>query len=442
VAIIRPFRGIHYNQEKVPALNPVVTPPYDVITPEEQEGYYQKDEYNIIRLILGKIYPTDTASDNRYTRAARDFEDWLQKGILVPDLLPSFYAYKQTYPWKGKRETRWGFIGLTRLEDFGKGIILPHENTLASPKLDRLNLLRACKANLCPIFGLYSDPGKKINALLEEYGARENPVIQLINHNEIGHSLWAISEPELINIISNEMAEKQLIIADGHHRYESALEYHRETQLIRTSPGKDDPSGYIMMYFSNLDDQGLAVLPIHRVLRSPNGWFDWAGFEERARQYFSIQPIELNEKNPDEILSLLEGLDKGRAGFGMYIGKGKYYLLQLKDTIDPEKVIKEPLPAVWKTLDVTIFQTILLEMTLQMSIKTLKEQEYIGFTHNMQEAIALVDQGVYHWAFFLNPTRLQDIKNVCLAGHKMPQKSTFFYPKLLTGLVLYRFSQG
>jgi uncharacterized protein (DUF1015 family) len=440
MALIRPFRGIRYNQEKISAIKQVVTPPYDVITPGEQEAYYQKNEYNMIRLILGKIYPDDTPHNNRYTRAARDFEDWLHKEILIPDPLPSFYAYKQTYPWRGKRETRWGFLGLARLEDFIKGIILPHESTLASPKVDRLNLLRTCKANLGPIFALYSDPGKKINSLLENDGTRGQPMINLIDPNEVEHSLWVMSQPELVDIISREMAEKQLFIADGHHRYESSLEYHRETLGVGTSPNEDDPSGYIMMSFSNLDDQGLTVLPIHRMLKSPNG-FDWVGFEEKAQQHFSIQPIELKDKNPNEILSLMEDAFKEHAGFGMYTGEGKYYLLRLKDTIDPCEVIKEPLPSAWKTLDVTIFQSVLLEISLQMSIKTLKEQEYIGFTHNIEEAVALVDQSIYQWAFFLKPTKLQDIKNVCLAGHKMPQKSTFFYPKLLTGLVLYSFLQ-
>jgi uncharacterized protein (DUF1015 family) len=435
---IRPFKGLRYSQEKIPDLNLVVTPPYDIITPEEQEAYYQKNRYNIIRLILGKSYPDDTPTYNRYTRAARYLADWVNQGILISDPTPSLYAYRQEYGWKGARITRWGFIGLVRLEEFSKGIILPHEDTLASPKLDRLNLLRTCKANPCPIFGLYSDPKNKINTHLEKYATENPPIIQLIDDKEIEHSLWIISQPELINTICKEMVEKQLIIADGHHRYESALAYQRESHISKSNRNLEGPSDYIMMYLSNLDDQGLTVLPIHRMLRNKRE-FAWSHFEKRVEQYFVLQPATAPDINLDGFLSLLEKEAGKRGVFGMYTGEKRYYLLQLKDTINPEEVIEEPLPSAWKNLDVTIFQTLLLEKSLNFSFKTLEEQQSIGFTHNAQEAITLVDKKVYKWAFFLKATRVQDIKKVCLSGHKMPQKSTFFYPKLLSGLVLYSF---
>ena len=443
MADILPFKGVLYNPEKVKDLSRVATPPYDVISPEEQERFYSRDKYNFIRLDLGKEFPEDTGRNNRYTRAADCLSGWRSDKILVQDNEPSIYFYELTYDIQGGlQKIMKGFIALCRLEDFKTGKIVPHEYTLSKPKSDRLNLLKACQANLSLIFSLYSSPNSRINSSIEKNIGSSAPGIDVFDDNNTRHRLWSVSDTAIIDLIKNEMKNNTVYIADGHHRYEASLNYRNELREKGATTGNENPSDYIMMYFANMDEPGLTVLPTHRLLYNlPESKVK--RITEGLNSNFQLKyfPFSLNGESGarKQLLDAMKNAAPKEHLMGMYIkGDSRYILLSIKDEALMQKGSSAK-PFAWRRLDVAILQSLILEDILGLSEESLKKQENLSYVKDIEEALQKVNSGKYQIAFLLNPTKIEEIRDVTGAGERMPQKSTYFYPKFFTGLVFYKF---
>ena len=442
MAKIIPFKGILYNKEKIRDMKDVVAPPYDVISPPEQEELYKRHENNVVRLILGKESDSDTPDNNRYTKAKDSFDSWQKNSILIKDAFPSIYVYSQEYhlgETEGfEKKRRLGFIALSKLENFGEGKIHPHENTLAKPKEDRLKLMQHCNANFSSIFGLFSDPSKRIDSVLKDY-MRHSPLYDMVDDAGMRHTLWAIRDNRAIKIITSVMSDKQIFIADGHHRYETAINYRNEMRGKLPDFSGEELYNYVMMYFTNTNSEGLSILPIHRLVSNLSN-FDKKKIIKKAGEFFNIEKLSLNESDEktvkQKLFSDMKERGKKEHIFGMYLGNDEYLLLTLKDEDVLDRLITNSRHPSWKKLDVTILHTLLIEKVLGVSEKNLAEQKNITYTISEDEAIKDVKAGKYQIALFLNPTKIEEVKDVATAGEKMPQKSTFFYPKLITGLVM------
>ncbi len=442
MAHIIPFKGILYNKEKIRDMKDVVAPPYDVISPAEQEELYKRHENNVVRLILGKESNSDTPDSNRYTKARDSFDSWQRDSILIKDAFPSIYVYSQEYhlgETEGfEKKRRLGFIALSKLEDFGEGKIHPHENTLAKPKEDRLKLMQHCNANFSSIFGLFSDPSKRIDSVLKDY-MRHSPLYDMVDDAGMRHTLWAIRDNRAIQIITSVMSDKQIFIADGHHRYETAINYRNEMRRKLPNFSGEELYNYVMMYFTNTNSEGLSILPIHRLVSNLSD-FDKKEIVEKAGEFFNIEKLSFNESDEktakQKLFSDMKERGENEHIFGMYLGSDEYLLLTLKDEDVLDRLITNSRHPSWKKLDVTILHTLLIDKVLRISEKSLAEQKNITYTISGDEAIKDVKAGKYQIALFLNPTKIEEVKDVAASGEKMPQKSTFFYPKLLSGLVM------
>ncbi len=421
MAKIIPFKGVLYNPKKIRNISQVVTPPYDVISPQEQKKYYRKHKNNIIRIILGQEFPTDTAkTNNKYTRAKEHFNNWLKEGVFLRDEKPCIYVYQEEYIFKGKKKKQVGFIALIKLEDFKKKVVFPHEKTLSRPKKDRLNLLRTCEINSSSIFSLYSDKTNQIDNILKNT-VQKNPNINLIDEEKIKHKIWKITNTKIINNLCKKMKNKTIFIADGHHRYETALNYKNEIKKKSSSLKKNLSFDYVMMFFSNMKNENLTILPTHRLISSlPEKKL--ANLEKNLANNFQIEVF----KRKEILFSRLEKM-KGQniCAFGMYKkDKNKYYLLTLKKN------------KVTPVLSFThILHQYILKNLLGLKSKT-KYEKNLSYTRDAHLAINLVNKGKFKIAFFLLPASIEEIKNIAVTGITLPQKTTYFYPKLLTGLVL------
>jgi uncharacterized protein (DUF1015 family) len=407
---ILPFRGIRYSLDEIERL---VTPPYDVISEEERDRYYEKHENNVIRLILGKEYNDDGPEDNKYTRAKNYFENWLKEGILKQDQEPSIYVYQQDYLFKGEKKALRGFIALVKLEEFEKGMILPHEETLPEAIRDRFQLLKECRVNFSQIFTLYSDPEKRIDRLLE--GGLEAPIIDIKGEDGIRHRVWKIGNPKVIEEIRKEMKGKKLFIADGHHRYSTALIFRDKMR------GHCEGCEYTMMYLVNMNSGGATILPAHRLVRDLEG-LDASKVLEMMGELFEVEEVDREE--------MFTKMENKRHTFGMYYS-GRYYLLTLKDERTMDELFGERKSKAWKNLEVAVLRYVVIE-----GILGIKDRGRIGYEIDEKKVIMSVDEGEYQIAFFVNPTKVEEVRDVALAGERMPGKATYFYPKPLTGLVM------
>ncbi|MBI5560254.1 MAG: DUF1015 domain-containing protein [Deltaproteobacteria bacterium] len=445
MAFIMPFRGIRYDTAKVGNIEDVVSPPYDVISPEFQEELYLRHPNNIVRLILGKTNPGDAPGRDRYSRAAEYFGRWQKDAVLIRDEAPSIYYYIQGYKFGKREKTRKGFIALLRLEEFGKGSIYPHEKTLSGPKADRLNLMKACSANLCPVFSLYPEsPEEKgrITGFLFDAG-RGDPLMDVKGGDGVANKLWRIDNPEVIKKVTDSMRDKKLFIADGHHRYETALNYRNlMTQALKNpmkNPTGEEPFNYVMMYFASMDDEGLEIFPTHRVAHSLSE-FKKEGFLKECGRYFSIEESVFDKGSEasvrDEFARKLCGAVGDTVRFGLVMkGVNAYYLLTLKGRGVMDGLFPD-MAGVYKTLDVTVLHSVVLTKILGISPCAQEKQENLLYVKDINEAVEKVRSGKGQLAFLMNPTKVEDVKRVCEAGLLMPQKSTYFYPKLLSGLVI------
>lgn len=440
MAEIIPFRAVLYNKAKVGDLNKVMAPPYDVISPKLQDDLYSRHQNNIVRLILSKIEPADSEGSDRYSRAAADLNKWLGEGILIRDEKPSIYYYKQTYTLKtGKTQTRKGFIALTRLVDFGKGIH-PHEKTLSGPKADRLRLMQAADANMSCIFSLYSEPSLGINKTLDEATNGAAPDIDVKDDDGIANTLWRVSDPVAVSAVTGALKDKSLFIADGHHRYETALNYRNIMRDKNPKHTGDEPYNFVLMYFSNMDDEGMTIWPTHRVVHSLNN-FDETAFLDRCAEYFDIERFQFTEADEQEkrksFLERLEKTGKDSISIGLSTrAKDAYYVLVLKNAGIMEKVFGDQIPDVFKALDVTVLHSLVLSRILGITQEAQEKQQNLVYVKSYDEALSACRKDANQLAFLLNPTRIEQVKSVALAGFVMPQKSTYFYPKLLSGLVM------
>ncbi len=423
MAEIEVFKGYRYNPHKIKDLNQVVSPPYDKIDEEKRMKLLEKDPCNIIRLILGE----ENREEGRYQKAAAFLDKWIKEKILIEDGLAGFYVYFQEYEINGQKKTRKGFVGLGKIED--KSGVKEHEDTMEAPKEDRLNLIRATEANFGHIFMLYSDRQNKINNILEENISNRHPLIEVNDENGNLHMLWKLENKELISIIKKEMTDKKLYIADGHHRYQTALNYKEECE----KKGFSGDFNYRLMTFINSSDPGLSILPTHRLIYGLEE-FEIKDFINKIKDEFTVEKYN----NSDVMKDRLEAKNDSNA-FGLYAGGENYWILTLKDKNIMGKLVNN-YSQEWCELDVAVLHRIILDRHLGIDRKALKEKRNLEYIRNSKEAISKVKQGKFQACFFLNPTPVEKVIKLADQGEKMPQKSTDFYPKLLTGLVLHKLS--
>lgn len=420
MAEIKTFKGVFYNKGIIGDMADVVAPPYDVISEEDQRRLLHHSKFNVVRLILPQ-----GSTNTKYSQAANIFTEWLEKGVLVRDIEPAVYIYEQEYDFRNTRKRRIGFIALAKIEDFSSGKIKAHEKTLKGPKADRLRLLKACKTNFSQIFSLFSDPEQQVDAILQKHTETE-PRID-IEADGVNHRLWNLTDPDDVKIISTLMEDKPLFIADGHHRYETALNYRDEMRQLTGDLSGAAPFDYTMMMFVNMDSEGLTVLPTHRDLKNlPKINHD--KLQENLNYVFDVQKL-------DSIDQVMEGLSENadRHAIGMYLDNNSYYLLKVKDENKIVELLDGNQSTAWKLLDVTILHQVIINRILGFGGTNIENS--IKFTTNEKEAVDLVAGGKYKMAFLLNPTKVASVKAIAEKGEVMPQKSTYFYPKLLSGLV-------
>jgi len=426
VVEIVPFTGLLFDQTKTGPLKNVSAPPYDVISPKDQEALHARHPYNVVRLILGQETPDDTETNNRYTRSAEIFRQWTEEGILSRDPHPSFYVYSQNYSFQGEERSRIGFFARVKLEDFSSGNICPHEFTLAKAKKDRSRLIQACRANFSPIFGLFSDPAGRIDSQLT--AATDEPPLSVIDDGKVVHRLWRFEDPVSLQAISESFKTKKITIADGHHRYETALGYHKEQ-------GKDlAGSSHVMMFLTNLDSESMSIFPIHRMIKSPTP-FDAEKFLTDIGKFFQVEALE-PALPPESIQSTLQQPNNCSSGFCVYLGHGKSCLLKIHQPENILPLLDKDEPEELQVLDVAQLHIVAIRSILNIDTKKSSHQQYVTYTVYIQEAMERVDQGEFDLAFFMNPTPIDQVRNLAEKGIRLPQKATFFYPKLLSGLVI------
>jgi uncharacterized protein (DUF1015 family) len=435
MADIHPFRALRYDLQRVSAVQ-VLTQPYDKITPTMQDRYYAASPYNLVRIILGYREP-DNASDNVYTRAAAYGRDWRADGVLRQDPSPSIYTYSQTFTApSGATFERRGFIALGRVEDYSAQVVFRHEQTLSQPKADRLDLLRATRAHYEQLFLLYEDSGE-IDSLLAPQTLAA-PAIDLADEYGVAHRVWQVSDAGVIAALQDKMRDKKLVIADGHHRYETALNYRNECRSNNrrgVQGAVSNPQAryeFVMMTFVNMNDPGLLVLPTHRVVHSL-GSFSADDFENSCRAFYEVEEV-----NP--------GLDATRANVLLH-ERGRAGTALLAVTPNRAFLLHSPKPAVAKFfaglsprqqgLDVVQLHKCLLEGVLRLSEESIRNQQNLSYLRDASEALAQVRKGEANLSLLMNACPVQQVRDVAFAGEVMPQKSTDFYPKLLSGLTAY-----
>ena len=439
MAIISPFRGYLYNKEKIGNLELVVAPPYDVINTEQQDLYYRKHPLNVIRLISGKQEPGDNAANNKYSRAAHFLATWQKDTTLVRVPKPAIFFYVQDFKLpSGESRGRKGFISLFKLEEFSSGVILPHERTLSKPKVDRLNLTMACRANFNPIFSLYSDPDFTIERHSDRVGGTP-PYLDITDESGVRHKLWVVDAPEVVAEITQVLHDKKVLIADGHHRYETALNYKKIMREQYPGSTGAEPFNYTLMYFTNMEDAGLVILPTHRLLK--NFKFNTTEFLNKAKEFFNIQTLpfgsDSEEQEREKVLAAMKKEAKEHYLVGMVTKKqGSYFLLRLKDFSLLDTVVNRELSKALRHLDVNIMEFLVFNTLLGISCSDPQWEENFTFVHTEREAVGLVKSGACEVAFLVNPTRIEQVRDVVAQGEVMPQKSTYFFPKLLSGLVV------
>lgn len=439
MAKIIPFKGIFYNPDKVHNLADVATPPYDVISKQEQHNFYKRHPHNIIRLILNRKTENDTNENNPHARAADFFNNWLSKNILIQDELPALYLTSVEFLSENKTITRFGLIALAGLEPFEKGIILPHEKTFSKIKSERFDLLKDCHANFSPIFSLYSDQ-KNILCSLKDTALNKTADINFTDDKNLIHKLWRITDTTVHRYISNIMKEKKLFIADGHHRYETALNYRDWVSNNNPDFSTDHPANYVMMYLSSMEDPGLNILPAHRMLTGIQDSV-LAAFIQKIRNYFDVTTISFKKKDQEkaqaEFISTLKlNLNNSKNTIGVFMKDClKFYLLTLKPNVMEEMFGNEFSDSL-RNLDVTVLTHLIFIEILGFDLPMLDDEKIIAYSSDAIEAIDRVSLGKCDIAFILNPTKINQVRNIAEEGLIMPRKSTYFYPKVITGQVL------
>ena len=432
MAQIRPFRALRYDTQQVAAAS-VITQPYDKITPAMQDGYYAASPYNLVRIILGRREVADAASNNVYTRAASHFQQWRKSAILRQDQKPSLYVYSQRFDAPGSSQPceRRGFIALGRLEDYSAAVVHRHEQTLAKPKADRLDLLRSTRAHFGQIFMLYEDSGE-VDAQLEAACSAE-PLFELLDQYQVLNRLWQVSDPSVLASVAEAMREKKLVIADGHHRYETALTYRDECRAVQPAAA-ELASDFVMMTLVNMTSPGLVILPTHRVVHSLAS-FSAEEFRSAASQFFCVEEVD-PAVDTTRSAAILRQAGRVEPALLAVTAHAAFLIHKLKPAAAP---LLASLSLRQQYLDVTQLHRVLLETVLELSEESIRNQQNISYVRDSSEAIGMVRGQAQpaNIAFLMNPCRVAQVRDIAFAGDVMPQKSTDFYPKLLSGLAVY-----
>lgn len=426
---VKPLNAIVYNQEKV-EMNDVIAPPYDVILDDYREELYKRSDYNIVKLILAKGSKDLTDPANRYDEACKTFQQWLDEKVLIKLEKPCILYILQKYTTEdGKEITRKGFIARNKIEDFSTKKILPHEFTMGGPKEDRLNLTKKCVANFSQIFMVYSDPQKQIENAID---FSQKPFIDVEDDNGVQNIVYKIEDAQTLELIEKVMADKTLLIADGHHRYETAMNYRN----LQTADANADYN-YVMSYFTNLDDDNLIVFPTHRIITK---WIEPYVLLEKVKKYFDVKDFEFNGQNKEEtkakFLQAIEDENEKQISMGLYMKNvNKFYLLTLREDISG--ILDEfEVPDVLKKLDLTVLHKVLVTKEFGYTEEEQMAQQGIKYIKQESEAFDMIDSGKAEASFIMAYPKIKDIKEISEAGYRMPQKSTYFYPKLLSGIVI------
>ena len=431
-----PFKGLLYNSGRIENLSAVVAPPYDVISKEEQEALYTRDPHNIVRLILGKKQTGDNHRDNEHLRAAAFFSQWMESKVLLRDEQNCFYLTSVDFEYLGRPVTRYGIIGLVRLEPFERGIVLPHERTFSKVKSERLHLMQSCHANFSPIFGLYAD---HTNALvhLRTVAETQPAEMDLYDIQGLRHKLWRIKDTENISNITNALKDSRIYIADGHHRYETALTYRDWVKQNKPQYDLNHPSNYVMMSLSSLEDPGLIIFPAHRLLKQvPEQELQM--LLSKARDYFDFRDFPIEQKTGQGIKDLDAFLHsfKDENVLGVYVkGDRRAHAMKLKKGVMQNRYAQD-LPDALLDLDVTVLTRLVMMDLLNFDQERLDDEKKISYRTTALSAIESVRQGRADLAFILNPTKIEQVKRVAEDGLIMPRKSTYFYPKVISGQVM------
>jgi uncharacterized protein (DUF1015 family) len=440
LATVKPFRAFRYDTQKINApMSALVCPPYDVIDPAMQDALYAKSAANVVRVEFGKQQPADKPGEDRYSRAAAQLAAWLQDGTLRQDAKPAFYLYEQTFDIasggasRSQVVIRRGIFGAVKLEPFGTGCVYPHEETFGGPKADRLNLMRACSANTSPVFGLIPDEDSAITALMEKGVKLKKPDVELTEENGVVNRLWVIDDAAWCAALTDRLSNKNIFIADGHHRYETSCNYRDERRAADNDPtgkhGRDYESTLMMCVA--MSDPGLYILPTHRLIQEAQG-LSKENFLRDAANLF-----EIKDASEAELLTLAEE-ETGPVRFGVIFKDGSRKIATVKPAAAAE--MKRVAPAksdAWRGLDVSVLQELVLKGVLRLSEEKVLRKEGVSYTPDTRQALQKVTGGPgYVMGFILRPTTIQQVRDVASGGEKMPQKSTYFYPKLLTGLVV------
>lgn len=442
MAELHPFRAYRYNRHQVD-LGLVLTQPYDKITPQMQEQYYAASPYNLISVEKGVPYPGDTADNSVYTRAEGKLKEWTSEGILVQDDAPAYYVYSQdfTLPGGSDRLVRTGLIALGRIEDYDAGVVFRHEKTLAAPKADRLELLRHTRTQTGQLFMLYDDASGETDAIMESVRAAPADAV-LRDEYGVLHQLWNVTGDALLSRLASVLADKQLVIADGHHRYETALTYRNESRARTNLADKDAPYEFAMMTLFNAQSKNLKILPTHRVVANlPK--FDFDRFRSAAHVHFDWYGYTFADsaergKIYKTFRKDLETRGAARHTIGLYAGGNAFYLFILKKDADLEALLPD-VPAAVRELDVILLHRLLLERCLGITAEAVAAETHITYEREMDAAIAAVDRKEAQLACLLNPVRVREVVEIAVAGEVLPQKTTDFYPKLLSGIAIYRY---
>ncbi len=440
MADIKGFRALRYNTDALDAdAADVVAPPYDVIDEDEQGELYERHAANVIRLILNREHPDDSPENNRYTRARRHLMDWMARGIMRQDANPGLYLHHQTFQdAHGAEHTRSGFLGAVRLATYDEEVVLPHERTLRGPKIDRLNLMKACECNMSPVFFLYDDPERKVDALLEAHREQAEEMDITTEGDGIRHKLWPVFEEEALDEIAEVLADSQLLIADGHHRYETALAYRDFRREVAEEPQENAPYDYVMAFMVNIHDPGLQVFGTHRVVHGVED-FDLDELIDRLEASEVFDVSGLSEDLVDDALGLEKRLAEAGQSAPSFIllSKERPAPILVKYTGDESAdIFDDETPDQVRRLDVSILHEGLIDRMLGISKEDQEAKTNLRYIKKLEQAVDARNGEDVQLVALMNPTPVEQVVEVCQSGGKMPQKSTFFYPKILSGLTI------
>jgi uncharacterized protein (DUF1015 family) len=432
--VVRPFRGIHFSAEKLGGndFTKVVAPPYDVISPEEQKKLHERHPRNIVHIDFGLEEPGDDETCNKYSRAAACYEQWLAEGTLVRDDKPALYYYEQEYDIEGMGHfVRKGFLGALKLSAFGEGEVFPHEKTLSGPKLDRQALMRVTEANMSPIFGLYSDPEDVVRAALTA-GLAKEPSFRAVDDIGVQHRVWIVTDGAAIANATALMKDRGVFIADGHHRYETAFGF-REEQRAKYGASPDAAYEHVLMFLCNMDDKGIVILPTHRGIHSVPGFSEEA-FAAKVREFL---PMETREGSPRDAIRAVEEASRNGKAIAWSAGGNRYHVISFPDVKAFADSKLTSFPPELRTLDVVLLHGFLMAQLLGISQEAVTAGQFVKYYKEPAKAEKDIAAGAVQLAFFMTGVTVKEFRDVSLSGHVLPQKSTFFYPKIGTGLLIF-----